>query len=446
MSSGAGSVEPNAALTSGRWLSLLRRAVDVRPEEVRAMLLGCAYFFFLFSSYFILRPIRDAFGVASGVSRLPWLFAGTLGAMLAANPIFSALVVRFPVRRFYGITYQFFALNLLAFFLLGPRLQGEAATWIGRVFFVWVSVFNLFILSMFWAFMSDHFRSDQAKRLFGFIGVGGTVGSIVGSLVTALLAQLLGPNNLLLISIALLEIAALIMATFPARQGESARVMSPEERAPIGGRVWAGLTRVAQSRYLTAIAGFVFLYVVGNTVLYFEQTDIVGRFFKTHAARTEFLARIELAAQSLTALTQALLTGRVIRWIGLSATLAIIPALSALGFAFVGASAIGLLPILATYVVFVVLRRGLTFALTNPARETLFTTVSREDRFKAKSFIDTFVYRAGDQVTAWTYGGLTALGMGLAGIAWAAVPVSLVFLALAIWLGRRHETLVRRHV
>jgi len=411
------------------------------------MLLGCAYFFFLFSSYFILRPIRDAFAVQSGVSKLPWLFTGTLAAMLAANPIFSALVVRFPVRRFLGITYQFFALNLLVFYVLGPpRLQGGPAVWIGRVFFVWVSVFNLFLPSTFWAFMADHFRSDQAKRLFGFIGVGGTIGSIFGSGVTALLAQVIGPTNLLLISIAFLEIAALIMATFPARQGESARVVSPEERAPIGGRVWAGLTRVAQSRYLTAIAGFVFLYVVGNTVLYFEQTDIVGRFFKTHATRTEFLARTELAAQSLTALTQALLTGRVIRWIGLTATLAIIPALSALGFAFIGASAIGLLPILATYVVFVVLRRGLTFALTNPARETLFTTASREDRFKAKSFIDTFVYRAGDQVTAWTYGGLTALGMGLAGIAWAAVPVSLVFLALAIWLGRRHETLVRRHV
>ncbi len=407
------------------------------------MLLGCAYFFFLFSSYFILRPIRDAFAVASGVSKLPWLFAGTLAAMLAANPVFSALVVRFPVRRFFGITYQFFALNLLTFYVLGPRHQGESSVWIGRVFFVWVSVFNLFLPSMFWAFMADHFRSDQAKRLFGFIGVGGTIGSIVGSGVTALLAQLIGPNNLLLISIAFLEIAALTVAIFPARQGERGSTRDPEERAAIGGKVWAGLTRVAQSRYLTAIAGLVFLYVVGNTVLYFEQTDIVGRYFKSHTARTEFLARIELAAQSLTAFTQAFLTGRVIRWIGLSATLAIIPALSALGFAFIGASAIGLLPLLGTYVVFVVLRRGLNFALANPAKEILFTTVSREDKFKAKSFIDTFVYRAGDQVTAWTYGGLAAMGVGLAAIAWAAVPVSLVFLALGIWLGRRHEERTR---
>ncbi|HXN42062.1 MAG TPA: MFS transporter, partial [Myxococcaceae bacterium] len=150
--------------------------VDVQPSELRAMLLGCAYFFFLFSSYFILRPIRDAMAVASGISKLPWLFAGTLGAMLLANPLFSALVVRFPVRRFIVITYQFFALNLIGFYVLNRVLDGQALAVLGGVFFVWASVFNLFVLSVFWSFMVDHFRSDQAKRLFGFIGVGGTAG------------------------------------------------------------------------------------------------------------------------------------------------------------------------------------------------------------------------------------------------------------------------------
>jgi len=185
----------------------------------------------------------------------------------------------------------------------------------------------------------------------------------------------------------------------------------------------------------------ILLYVLGSTVLYFEQTDIVGRYFKTPSARTEILARMELATQTLTAFTQAFLTGRIVRWFGLAATMAIMPAVSALGFALVGLSATGLVPLLGTFVVFSVLRRGTNFSLTNPAMEVCFTVVSREDKFKAKNFIGTFVYRAGDQLAAWTYGGLTALGLGLAGIAWVTAPVSLVLLALTVWLGRRQEEL-----
>ncbi len=434
--------EPEPHVGSSRLLQVVRRAVDVKPDELRAMLLGCAYFFFLFSSYFILRPIRDAMAVAAGVSKLPWLFAGTLSAMLVANPVFSALVVRFPVRRFIAITYQFFAANLLAFYLLGRVLEGQAEVWLGRAFFVWASVFNLFVVSVFWSFMVDHFSSEQAKRLFGFIGLGGTLGSIVGSALTSVLARQIGPTNLLLVSVALLEVAVLIVAIFPRRpHPPSLPERSSDYFAPIGGRVWTGLVRVAQSPYLLGIAVFLLLYTLGSTVLYFEQTDVVGRYFKTAGARTEVLARIELAAQTLTVLTQAFLTGRIVRWIGLPATLAIMPAVSVIGFALVGASAVGLLPLLGTFVMFSVLRRATNFALTNPGSEVLFTVVSREDKFKSKSFIETFVYRAGDQIAAWTYGGLTALGLGLAGIAWATAPASLVLLALLVWLGRRHDQL-----
>jgi len=403
------------------------------------MLLGCAYFFFLFSSYFILRPIRDAMAVAGGISRLPWLFAGTLGAMLLANPLFSALVVRFPVRRFIVITYQFFALNLIAFYVLNRVLDGRALAVLGGVFFVWASVFNLFVLSVFWSFIVDHFRSDQGKRLFGFIGVGGTAGSIVGSAVTALLARRIGPTNLLLVSVGLLELAVLTVAIFPARSGAAESGPAPNARAPIGGSVWAGMSRIVRSRYLLGMVAFMLLYTLGSTVLYFEQTDIVGRYFKTPGTRTEILARMELATQSLTALTQAFLTGRIVRWFGLAATLAIMPAVSAIGFALVGLSATGLIPLLLTFIVFSVLRRATNFSLTNPAMEVCYTVVSREDKFKAKNFIGTFVYRAGDQLAAWTYGGLAALGLGLAGIAWVTAPVSLVLLALTVWLGRKHE-------
>jgi AAA family ATP:ADP antiporter len=411
------------------------------------MLLAFLYFFFVLSGYFILRPIRDAFGVAAGVSRLPWLWAGTLSAMLVANPLYSALVARFPVRRFIFISYQFFALNLLIFYLLGRKAEGPAGAWVGGTFFVWLSVFNLFVVSIFWSFMVDSFRSDQGKRLFGFIGLGGTMGSIVGSGATALLVRTLGPTNLLLVSLALLELAVLMVAVFPSRSVSSSgpRVMRDQSKA-IGGSVWAGLTHVARSPYLLGIAGFILLFVFGSTVLYFEQTEIIGRQFKTSAARTEILASIEFAAQSLTALTQALLTGRLIKWIGLTATLAIMPALSAVGFALIGASSAGSLPLLQAFAVFLVIRRGMTFALHNPSKEVLYTVVSAEDKFKSKSFIETFVYRAGDQLSAWAYAGLAALGFGLRAIAWVAVPVSILFVLLAIWLGRKHDALALREV
>jgi AAA family ATP:ADP antiporter len=406
------------------------------------MLFAFAYFFCLLSSYFILRPIRDAMAVAAGVSKLPWLWAGTLSVMLLANPLFSALVARFPVRRFVFITYQFFALNLVVFYLLGRKAEGPSAVWVGSAFYVWASVFNLFVVSVFWCFLVDHFRSDQAKRLFGFIGLGGTLGSVVGSGATALLARTLGPTNLLLVSLALLQVAVLIVVLFPSPSASPSDRRAVRDRSkPIGGSIWAGLLGVLRSRYLLGISGWLLLYVLGSTVLYFEQTDIIGRFFKSHAARTEILARIEFAAQTLTALTQAFLTGRVIKWFGLAATLAIMPVLSVVGFALVGASAIGLLPLLLTFAVFLVIRRAANFALTNPSMEVLYTVVSPEEKFKSKSFIETFVYRAGDQLSAWGYAGLTALGLGLAGIAWIAAPASLLLVVLSIWLGRKHDQL-----
>ncbi|PYP67070.1 MAG: MFS transporter [Gemmatimonadetes bacterium] len=423
-----------------RSASLLRRVVDVRPNEVAATWTSFAFFFFVLSSYFILRPIRDLVAVTTGVTRLPWLFAGTLVAMLVANPLFASLVVRFPVRRFVPFTYQFFAANLVVFyFIMRGTASGQSvgAPWVGIVFYIWTSVFNLFITSVFWCLMADVFRSEQAKRLFGFIGVGGTLGSITGSAVTAVLAQRLGTVNLFLVSVALLEIASLIVVRFPAapRSATDASAV-PVEAPPIGGSVWAGITSLMRSPYLTAIAGFQILYTIGSTFLYFEQSDIVGHSYTSALARTAILARIEFAVQTLTVLTQIFLTGRIIRWFGLAATLALLPAMSALGF-----TALGVAPVLTTVFVFIVLRRGTNFGLTNPAMEVLFTVVSREDKYKAKSFIETFVYRAGDQIGAWTFAGFAALGLGVSGAAFGAVPFALVWLVLGVWLGKRQTQL-----
>ena len=232
----------------------LKRLVDIRGDEHRAVWMSFAYFFFVLASYFILRPIRDEVAAASGVRNLPWMFAGTLVATLLLNPLFAALVVRYAPRRFIPTAYHFFVLNLLGFYVVmrvTDQTGGSAsALWTGRIFFVWTSVFNLFVVSIFWSFMADVFRSDQAKRLFGFIGVGGTLGSIAGSVLTASLAGRIGTVNLLLASAALLEIAALLVFNFPASPGAPRSV---EETAPIGGSMWAGFSHLIKSPYLLTI-------------------------------------------------------------------------------------------------------------------------------------------------------------------------------------------------
>jgi len=436
-----GILKAEGSPAGGALHGVLRRAVDVRPQEVRAMLMAFVYFFLVLSSWFVLRPMRDAVGAAAGTSKLRWLFAGTLTAMLVCNPLFSALVARFPVRRFIGITYRFFIANLLAFYVLmrvvAPTEGSSGDLWIGRAFFVWTSVFDLFVVSVFWGFMADHFRSEQAKRLFGFIAVGGTLGSVTGSAATVALAKQIGTVNLLLVSAVLLELAVLMVRRFPS--GEHAAATAQErarhDAVPIGGTIWAGLTHVARSPYLSGIGLFQVFVTLGATFLYFEQSELVGKFYADRAARTTVLAQLELSVQVLTLVTQVFFTGRIIRWIGLAGALALLPLISMLGF-----GALGTVPVFATVAAFAVVRRAGNFALNNPAMEILFTVVPREDKYKAKSFIETFVYRAGDQIGAQAYAGMAA-GMGFSAIAFLGVPMSAAWLALGLWLGRRQARL-----
>ena len=415
--------------------------VDVRPDEVRALLLSCLYFFCLLSAYYIIRPMREQMGVTGGVRNLPWLYTGTLLSMLAVHPPFAALVARLPRRRFITLSYRFFAANILAFFLLFHVLgDGTASVWAGRIFFVWTSVFNLFVVSVFWAFMVDIFRGDQARRLFGFIGVGGTLGGIAGAALTAGLAERVGPDNLLLVSALLLEVAVQCVRRL-ADSSVRAEVKTGEPflrdgEAVIGGRVLAGIWHVLRSPYLLGICVYMLLFTFGSTVLYFLQAQIADKAFSDRASLTAFFASLDLAVNVLTLVTQAFLTGRIIRLIGVTMTLGLLPILSIVGF-----TALGAVPVLAVFVVFQVLRRAGEYAVARPAREVLYTAVSREDKYKAKHFIDTFVYRAGDQVGAWSMAGMTALGLGVTGSAFVAAPFAAVWLVVALWLGRKHRAL-----
>lgn len=413
-----------------------RRWVDLRPGEGGLVALAALYGFLVMASWYVLRPIRDDMGAAGGVRNLAWLFTGTLVAMLAAQPVYAAVVARWPRRRFLPWVYRFFAATLLLFYAALELAPAGTEVWIGRVFFVWASVFNLFVVSVFWSFMADVFRTEQGRRVFGLLAAGLTLGSIAGSAATAGLVETLGSAPLLLVSALLLELAGRSAAALGSRAGAAAPEQARAEREAVGGGALAGLGHVARSPYLIGICLFIFLYTTGSTFLYFLQVDIATASFAERGARTAFFARVDLWVNVLTLLLQTAVTGRLLSRLGVGATLALLPALSALGFA-----AVGVAPTLPLLVVFLVARRAGNFALARPAREMLFVPLAREDKYKAKSFIDTAVYRVGDQAGAWTSSGIAAAGLGAGGVAAVAAPLALVWLALALWLGRRQERL-----
>jgi len=421
--------------------NLRQRAVDVKPDELRALGLAFLFHFIVLGSYYVLRPIRDDIGAAGGLDNLSWMYTGTMVTMLLANGLFSALVARFSRRRFIPIVYRFFIANLVLFYLLMKFAPPGAQVWVGRSFFVWVSVFNLFVATVFWAFMTDIFNTEQAKRLFGFIAVGGTLGAIVGGTVTALLVKKLGPLNLFFVSAILLELAAQCVRFLPTHFVSSEPAQLRTERdaeKPIGGNLWSGVTHVARSPYLLGICGFLMLYGITSTLAYFQQADIAAHQFQDRASRTAFFAHVDISVNVLTILVQIFLTSRLLKWLGVGITLSLLPAVNVLGFL-----AMGWMPLLSLLVVFQTLRRASNFAVSRPAREVLFTVLRREDKYKAKSFIDTFVYRAGDQIGAWSYPLLTWFGLGLTGISFVAAPLAAGWCVLSLWLGRRQVALAK---
>jgi AAA family ATP:ADP antiporter len=413
---------------------LFAKIVDVKPEEIRALWLGFVFNFMVLGGYYVIRPIRDEIGASSGVENLPWMFTATLAAMLVANALFSAIVARMSRRKFIPIAYRFFIANLLIFSVLMRTLPHTQQQWLGRTFFVWLSVANLFVVTVFWAFMTDLLSNEQGKRLFGFISIGGSLGAIIGGSITAWLVRPIGAANLFLISAAMFEVAAQSVRFFPADFARTDDRHGPAQETPIGGSLWSGITHIFGSPYLFALFAFIVLYSTTSTWAYFQQSDLTGHGFVDRAARTTFLANLDRAVNTLTLLGQLFLTGRLLKWVGVTPTLILMPALSLIGFVVIGVS-----PLLAVLAVFQVLRRATTFAFMRPAREVLFTVLRREDKYKAKSVIDTFAYRVGDQFGAWSYRGLNALGLGLRGISFLTVPIITGWLAIGWWLGRKQR-------
>jgi AAA family ATP:ADP antiporter len=420
--------------TSQRWLS---RIVTVRPDEVRALLWSFAYFFFLLAAYYVLRPVRDEMGIAGGVKNLPWLFTATFVVMLVALPLFGAIVARVPRRRFIPLVYHFFVANIVIFWLLLTFKVAMADT--ARIFFVWISVFNLFAVSVFWSFMADLYQSEQGKRLFGFIAAGGSAGALLGPTIAVWLAEPIGRANLLLIAALLLELAVVcamrLEAAAPALTGGSAPPATTAQReSGLGGGWIAGLVMVLRSPYLAGIALWVALLSLAGTFLYFQQANIVAALSDDPNKRTALFAQIDLAVSLLTIVVQFVATGKLIRRFGAGPAAAFLPLVFALGFL-----TLALTPMLWVVIAFQALQRAANFAISNPAREVLFTVVEREEKYKAKYVIDNVVFRGGDAASGWLFHALRGLGMELQAIALATVPVALAWFAIALGLGRAHE-------
>jgi AAA family ATP:ADP antiporter len=418
----------------------LTRLVQVERHELRALLWSFVYFFSLLCGYYIVRPMRDAMGIAGGVEQLQWLFTGTFVAMLVAVPLFGWVTSRFPRRRFLPYVYYSFIASLLVFYVLLDDEGGHVYT--ARAFFIWASVYNLFVVSVFWSFMADLFTNAQAKRLFGFIAAGGTIGALVGPALAAALARPLGNASLLLLSAGFMSVAVFCIHRLIAWKAERSEVPAEREGAetrPLGGGILAAVPLVLRSRYLLGIAVFMLLFTTVSTLLYFQQAHIVRDAFASSKERTAVFGAIDFAVNALTVTIQVFLTGRLVRALGISWTLGLIPLLLGLGFL-----SLGFAPVLAVIVTVQILRRAGEYAITRPAREMLYVVLGREEKYKAKNFVDTVVYRGGDALSAWEYAGLRAMGLSLGAVAFVAVPLVGLWAWLAYGLGRRQEGLAAR--
>ncbi len=417
--------------------AILQRFTNIRRGEAAPALAAGLLFFCVLSALMVVRPAREALGMQRGIESVRWLFVATVVVTLLVNPLFGLLVSRFRRLAFIGATYLFFAFGLLAFYALlalAPAAIGERT---GQVFYVWFSVFNLFATMLVWALMADRFSLEQSKRLFGAIAVGGTLGAIFGPWLASVLAKPLGTPALLLVAAGFL-VLALGAAWWLTRisTGNNSSTM----QGVIGGSAWEGFQSVFRSPYLLAICGYVLILAVMVTFIYFTRLQMVAALGTDLDTRTATFARIDVITQAATLLLQALVTGHLMRRLGVAVTLALLPLTAALGF--LGLAIAGSL---AALIAFEAAFRAVQRGIMRPARETLFTIVPRADRYKAKAFIDTFVYRAGDVVGAQTEGLLGRLGMGLAALASFAVPLAMAWMVLGVWLGYAQRLRATRH-
>jgi len=417
------------------WLrDVLPSVTDVEPNEAVPVGWAFLYFFCLLCGYYILRPVRDEMAIQGGVQHLPWMMTATFMTLLLVTPLFGWLSSRVPRYRLLLTVYTFFGFNLVLFFV---AMTGHLSPqWAARTFFVWLSVFNLFVVSVFWSFMADLFTPSQGTRLFGVIAAGGSIGAMAGPLLTTGLTYLIPVPALLLISVGFLLACVVCMHQLSRWAMARPSHRTSPQGEPIGGSLWAGVGLALSSPYLLGICLYLFFLTTTATFLYLEQMRLVSDQIPSPEGRTRLFALIDLVVNVLTFLVQVTVTSRMISRFGLASALVMLPVASAVGF-----GVIAVMPILVVFMLFTVVRRVGEYALAKPAREVLFTVVSREEKYKAKNFIDTAVSRGGDATTGWIVSGVRSLGVTAGQMAWVLVPLALLWGWLGWFLARKEEHL-----
>ncbi len=424
------------------------------PSERRSVGWAFAWFFFSLLSYFIVRPVRETMGITGGTKQLPWLFTATFLAMLAAVPVYSALVTRLPRRWLVRVIFHFFAFSLIVFCGMMQVESEVIRIWTARVFFVWVNVFAFYNTSVFWTVLADLFNHKQAKRLFGLIAAGGTLGAVLGSLITSLFADRMSTSTLILLPAVVIEAGLCCAWRLEKQAGAIARgveeesgneqsdahaVEEKEEEGskPIAGGLLTGVTHVLKSPYLAAICVFLFFVQVCGTQLYSQQAEIVNASIQTDEARTKLFANIDLGAQLITLFAQAVLAGPILRRLGVSVALVVLPVVYFVCFASLAAH-----QTLAVLAFAMISTRAATYGIAVPSREVLFTVVSREDKYKSKNFIDTVLARGGDALAMQIFGKLRAVASMQTLALWM-LPVTVVWMLTAWALGQLQRRLAR---
>lgn len=418
---------------AGAWSpgALLHRVVNIEQGERATLLWSFVYFFAVLCAYYILRPVRDEMGVTVGSDGLEALFTIVFVVMLAAVPVFGWVVARFSRPRIVPLVYGFFIANLAVFWAL--LSGGGYGPFIAGAFFVWASVFNLYVVSLFWSTMSEHYTSEQAKRLYGFIAAGGSAGALAGPLITQSFVKMIGPTNLLLVSILFLALAILAATMVRASMAPTHTPKKPHPQDALSlNSIFAGARRVWNSSYLFQIALWVLLANLVSTYFYFEQARIVGAALADRTDRVQLFARMDLSVSILTLFLQLFVTAHVMSRFGVGAAIAAVGAIAALGLA-----GLALVPVLGMIVAVVVAERAVGFAISNPAKRVLYTVVPEEDKYTAQNFNDTVVYRGGDAVSGWLFNSVAkGLGISSASVALFTLPFAIAWLVVGLKLGR----------
>ena len=413
----------------------LKTIANVEPRETTAVVVSFVYFALLMGSYFIVRPVRDAMGTVYGVGNLQELYTGTFAASFVLAPAYAWLASRIRLSTFLPWVYGFIALTMIGFFGLFETVEQQQDRWVAALFFIWVSTFNVLIISVFWSLMADTFSRTQAKRLFGFIAAGGTVGTIGGPALAASLVGIVGTNTLMLISAAGFTVTAWLVRVLE-REKQRLAAAGDGQRTTLNrtlaGNPFEGFTLLFRSRYLLMIALFILLMTTISTIIYFQLGDLITKAFESREARTRAYALIDLAVNGSTVFLQLFGTGRLIERYGVATGLLLNPVIMVVAFLAVAFS-----PVLLVLGSIQVVRRFAEYAIAKPSREMLFTVVDQESKYKAKNVIDTVVYRFGDVTSAWA--SAAVLPYGVAGLAVAGLVMSAVWFPIAYALGKRYE-------